>query len=102
MKALVVAPGFALASREPIKKMHEQGIQVVEHDYGPGGLNGNPDEFCRIIKDADILIATAVERISRKILAASRNLKMVALRSAGFDKFDLEEIGDVRRHGVKP
>lgn len=90
IKALVVASGFALASREPIEKMQAQGIQVIEHDYGPGGLNDNPDEFCRIIKDADILIATALERIPRKILAASRNLKMVALRSAGFDKFDLE------------
>jgi D-3-phosphoglycerate dehydrogenase len=89
-KVLVVASKFSNASPEPILMMNKNGLNVVEKEYGPGGLNLKRKEFCRLVRDVDVLIASALEEIPYQVLSSGRKLKMVALRSAGYDKIDLE------------
>jgi phosphoglycerate dehydrogenase-like enzyme len=97
MKILVVASGFAQASRGPIQMMTEAGFEVEELDYGPAGLNKLEDEFCRIVQGVDGLIVTALELVTRRVFDHAAALKMVAIRSAGFEGTDLRAATD---HGV--
>jgi phosphoglycerate dehydrogenase-like enzyme len=94
LKVRIVASGFAQATRKPIEMMKEAGFSVEELDYGPAGLNNDQQEFCRIIKSVDALIATAVEKITRPILESADKLRMLALRSAGFDGTDIKAATD--------
>jgi D-3-phosphoglycerate dehydrogenase len=96
-KVLIVASGFAQASREPIEMLEEAGFLVEERDYGPGGLNENEPEFCRIVKDADALIVTAIEKVTTRVFQSAGRLRMVAIRSSGFEGTDLKAATD---HGV--
>ena len=96
-KVLIVVPGFAKISREPIDRMVEAGFEVIEKDYGLAGLNNNEPEFCRIIKGMDALIPTAMDKVTRKIIEQADRLKIIAIRSAGFEGTDLEAATD---HGI--
>jgi phosphoglycerate dehydrogenase-like enzyme len=96
-KALIVVPGFTTGSREPIKMLQNAGFEVLESDYGLAGLNNNEPEFCRIVKGVDVLIVTAMDRVTRRVIENADKLKMVAIRSAGFEGTDLKAATD---HGV--
>jgi len=95
-KVLVVASGFSQATRQPIDMMKGVGFSVEELDYGPGGLNQDEAEFCRIIKGVDALIVTATEQVTRRVFESADMLKMVAIRSAGFEGTDLKAATDHR------
>lgn len=94
LKVLIVASGFSQATRQPIDMMEEAGLLVQELDYGPGGLNQKEDEFCRIIKGANAVIVTAIERVTRRVFESADRLKMVAIRSSGFEGTDLRAATD--------
>ncbi len=96
-KVLIVVPGFAETSREPINRMIGAGLEVEEKDYGLAGLNHDEDEFCRIISGVDALIPTAMDRVTRRIMEHADCLKMIAIRSAGFEGTDLTAATD---HGI--
>jgi len=89
LKVLIVASGFSQATRKPIEMMEKAGFLVEEQDYGPGGLNQDEPEFCRIIKGVDALIVTAIEKVTRRIFESADRLKIVAIRSAGFEGMDI-------------
>ncbi|MBW2149314.1 MAG: phosphoglycerate dehydrogenase [Deltaproteobacteria bacterium] len=89
-KVLLVASTFSKASHEPVDKLTAEGFEVEEYDFGLGKLNEDPEKFCRLIKGVDVLICTAVERVNSRIMDASDRLKMIALRSAGFEGIDLD------------
>lgn len=93
-KVLIVASGFSRATRKPIEILKEAGFSVEELDYGPGGLNKDEPEFCRIIKGVDALIVTATEKVTRRVFESADRLKMVAIRSAGFEGTDLKAATD--------
>ena len=95
-KVLVVASGFSQATRQPIFMMEEAGLIVEELDYGPAGLNRDESEFCRIVNGVDALIVTALEKVTRRVFQSADRLKMVAIRSAGFDGTDLQAATDHR------
>ena len=96
-KVLIVVPGFAKISRDPIDRMIEAGLEVEEKDYGLAGLNHDEDEFCRIIQGVDALIPTAMDKVTRRIMDRADRLKIIAIRSAGFEGTDLEAATD---HGI--
>ncbi len=96
-KVLNVIPGFAKVSRRPIEMMVEAGCEVEELDYGLAGLNKDESEFCRIVQGIDALIVTAMDRVTRRIMAHADRLKIIAIRSAGFEGTDLAAATD---HGV--
>ncbi len=96
-KVINVVPGFARVSRKPIEMMVEEGFQVEELDYGLAGLNRNEPEFCRIVKGVDALIVTAMDRVTRRVIEHADRLKIIAIRSAGFEGTDLAAATD---HGI--
>jgi D-3-phosphoglycerate dehydrogenase len=96
-KVLIVVPGFAGISREPIDRMIEAGFEVEEKDYGLAGLNHDENEFCRIIKGVDALIPTGMDRVTRRIMEHADRLKIIAIRSSGFEGTDLAAATD---HGI--
>jgi phosphoglycerate dehydrogenase-like enzyme len=97
LNVLVVASGFSQASSKPVEMMREAGLSVRELDYGPGGLNQKEDEFCRIVPGMDGLIVTAIEKVTRRVFENADRLKLVAIRSSGFEGTDLKAATD---HGV--
>jgi len=92
-----VVPGFAKVSRRPIELMLEAGFDVSELDYGLAGLNQDEDEFCRIVQGVDAIIVTAMDVVTRRIMEHADRLKMIAIRSAGFEGTDLAAATD---HGI--
>ncbi|MCX5908602.1 MAG: phosphoglycerate dehydrogenase, partial [Deltaproteobacteria bacterium] len=90
MKVLIVASGFVQQSRRPIEILEEAGFTVEEREYGLAGLNQNEEEFCRIIKGADALVVTGMDRVTRRVMASADRLKMIAIRSSGFEGTDLK------------
>lgn len=96
-KVVNVVPGFARVSPRPIDLMIEEGLEVLEFDYGLAGLNRNEPEFCRIVKGVDALIVTAMDRVTRRIIEHADRLKIIAIRSAGFEGTDLAAATD---HGI--
>jgi len=77
--------------------MEAEGLDVQEEDYGLAGLNTDETEFCRIVKGVDALIVTAMDKVTRRVFEHADRLKMVAIRSAGFEGTDLKSATD---HGV--
>lgn len=96
-KVLCVVPGFARASRRPIEMMTEADLDVQEVDYGLAGLNEDEAEFCRIVAGVDAVIVTAMDRITPRILEHADKLKIIAIRSSGFEGTDLAAATE---HGV--
>lgn len=97
VKIVNVVPGFAKVSRRPIEMMIEEGFEVEELDYGLAGLNKDEPEFRRIVQGVDALIVTAMDRVTRRIIEHGDRLKMIAIRSAGFEGTDLAAATD---HGI--
>jgi len=96
-KVLNVVPGFAKVSQRPIEMLIEEGFDVEELDYGLAGLNKDESEFCRIIQGVDAVIVTAMDLVTRRIMENADRLKMIAIRSAGFEGTDREAATD---HGI--
>ena len=94
-EVLIVVPGFVNDRREPLDHMEKFGLEVRSVDYGLAGLNKDEDEFCRQIKDAEAVIVTAMDKVTKRIMASAPNLRMVAIRSAGFEGTDLEAATDL-------
>jgi D-3-phosphoglycerate dehydrogenase / 2-oxoglutarate reductase len=97
MKILIVASGFVQRSRRPIEILQEAGFTVEEREYGLAGLNQNEEEFCRIIKGVEAVVVTGMDRITRRVIASADRLKMIAIRSSGFEGTDLKAATE---HGV--
>jgi len=88
-KVLIMTKNFARVSREPIRVLEQAGFSVEEKDYDRVG-SVQEDEVCRVIQGADVLIVTAMFPATRKIIESADRLKMIAIRSAGFEGTDLK------------
>ena len=97
MKILIVASGFVQQSRRPIEILEEAGFTVERREYGLAGLNQDEEEFCRIIKGADAVVVTGMDKVTRRVIAGADRLKMIAIRSSGFEGTDLAAATE---HGV--
>jgi len=97
MKILIVASGFVQQSLRPIEILEEAGFAVERREYGLAGLNQDEEEFCRIIKGADVVVVTGMDKVTRRVIASADRLKMIAIRSSGFEGTDLAAATE---HGV--
>jgi len=88
-KALIMTKKFAEVSREPIEKLEEAGFIVDERSYETV-TSITEEEFCELIKGFDVLVVTGMFPVPRRVIEAADRLKMIAIRSAGFDGTDLE------------
>jgi phosphoglycerate dehydrogenase-like enzyme len=88
-KVMVLTKKFSEFSREPFQVMEQAGLEVVEKDYDRVSP-AQEDELCRVIQGADAIIVTAMFPATRKIIMSADRLKMIAIRSAGFEGSDLK------------
>lgn len=88
-KVLIMTKKFADVSREPIQTLEQAGFTVEEKDYDRVSL-AQENEICRVIQGADAIIVTAMFPATRKIIMSAERLKMIAIRSAGFEGSDLK------------
>ena len=88
-KVLIMTLKFAEVSREPIRKLESAGFHITECDYDTA--NAVPEEkFCELIQGVDVLVVTGMFPVCRKVIESADRLKMIAIRSSGFDGTDLE------------
>jgi phosphoglycerate dehydrogenase-like enzyme len=90
---MIMTRKFAEVSREPIATLQQAGFTVEEKDYDRVQPS-QEDEVCRVIQGADALIVTAMFPATRKVIESSARLKMIAIRSAGFEGSDLRAATD--------
>ena len=88
-KVLVITSKFAEVSREPIEVLEKAGFQVDERDYDSVGTITD-EEFCKLIQRVDVLVVVGQFPVSRRVIESADSLKMIAIRSSGFDGTDLE------------
>ena len=92
-KALVLTKKFADVSQEPLRVLEQAGFEVEVQDHDRV-TREQEDEMCRVIQGADVIIVTAMFPATRKIIESSDRLKMIAIRSAGFEGTDLRAATD--------
>ncbi len=90
---MIMTRKFAEVSRDPITTLQQAGFTVEEKDYDRVKPS-REDEVCRVIQGADVIIVTAMFPATRKIIESSGRLKMIAIRSAGFEGSDLKAATD--------
>ncbi|MCX5915449.1 MAG: phosphoglycerate dehydrogenase [Deltaproteobacteria bacterium] len=88
-KVLIMTKKFADISRDPIRTLEQAGFTVEEKDYDRVSP-AQEDEVCRVIQGADVIVVTAMFPATRKIIMSADRLKMIAIRSAGFEGSDLK------------
>jgi len=88
-KVLIMTKKFAEVSRDPIRTLEQAGFTVEEKDYDRVSP-GQQDEICRVIHEADVIVVTAMFPANQKIIMSTDKLKMIAIRSAGFEGSDLK------------
>ncbi len=90
---LIMTDKFAEVSRDPIDILINAGMRVHEHGYNTAGSISD-DKFCELIQGMDVLVVTGSFPVSRRVIESADRLKMIAIRSAGFDGTDLDAAGE--------
>jgi len=88
-KVLIMTKKFAEVSQEPIRVLEQAGFTVEEKDYDRVSP-AQEDEICGVIQGAEVIVVTAMFPATRKIIMSADRLKMIAIRSAGFEGSDLQ------------
>ena len=85
---LIMTGKFAEVSRKPIEMLVEAGLTVHEYSYDTSGSIA-VSEFCDLIQGMHVLVVTGSFPVSRPVIESADCLKMIAIRSSGFDGTDL-------------
>lgn len=88
-KVLIMTGKFAEVSREPIEVLENAGFQVDEREYDTVGSIAD-EAFCKLIEGVDVLVVVGQFPVSRRVIESADCLKMIAIRSSGFDGTDLK------------
>ena len=86
---LIMTSKFAEVSRNPIEMLIDAGLKVHEYSYDTIG-SITESEFCDLIQGMDVLVVTGSFPVSRRVIESADRLKMIAIRSSGFDGTDLK------------
>ena len=92
-KVIITTKQFAEVSREPIDVLEKAGFSVEVKDFDLAD-SSQENEIIRAIQGADLLIATAMFPATRRVSESTKTLKMLAIRSAGFEGADLKAATD--------
>ncbi len=92
-KVLIMTRKFAEVSREPIEVLENAGFQVDERNYDNAG-SITDEKFCKLIEGVDVLVVTGSFPVSRRVIESADGLKMIAIRSSGYDGTDLKAAED--------
>ena len=90
---MIMTKKFAEVSLDPITTLEQAGFTVEVKDYDRVQPS-EEDEVCRAIQGADAIIVTAMFPATRKVIESTSRLKMIAIRSAGFEGADLKAATD--------
>lgn len=90
---LIMTDKFAEVSRVPIEMLVDAGLLVHEHSYNTAG-SITDEKFCKLIQGMDVLVVTGSFPVSRRVIESTDCLKMIAIRSSGFDGTDLDAAGE--------
>jgi lactate dehydrogenase-like 2-hydroxyacid dehydrogenase len=90
---MIMTKKFAEVSLDPITTLEQAGFTVEVKDYDRVQPS-EEDEVCRAIQGADAIIVTAMFPATRKVIESASRLKMIAIRSAGFEGADLKAATD--------
>ncbi len=90
---IIMTKKFADVSRDPVTTLEQAGFTVEEKDYDRVQPS-QEDEVCRAIQGADAIIVTAMFPATRRVIESTSRLKMIAIRSAGFEGADLKAATD--------
>jgi len=85
---LIMTEKFAEVSREPIDRLVNAGLRVHERSCDTAG-SISQKQLAELIRGMDVLVATGSFPVSRRVIQSADCLKMIALRSSGFDGTDL-------------
>jgi D-3-phosphoglycerate dehydrogenase len=87
-QVIIVANRFAEVSPRPIERLKAEGWEVIEQYYEIGALTD--DIFVELIKDANAVIVSAMDKVTPRVIQAAPNLKIIAARGVGFQGVDLD------------
>jgi len=87
-KVLITTKKFAEVSREPIKRLENAGFLVAEKSCDAMG-SITEEGLRETIRDFDVLVVAGTFPVPRRLLESTDRLKMIAIRSTGFDAIDL-------------
>lgn len=85
-KVLVTSNSFGKYDQEPIKKLEAAGFEVVRNPYG---RMMEEDEFIEQMQGAETVILST-EKVSKKVIDACPDLKMISRYGVGLDNIDLD------------
>jgi len=86
-KVLITTHPFAEKDKKPIRMLEQNGI---EYCINPFAKKMTEEELISVVTDYDALIA-GTELISKKVLDAALNLKLISRVGIGLDSVDLNE-----------
>jgi D-3-phosphoglycerate dehydrogenase / 2-oxoglutarate reductase len=86
-KVLITTVPFADKTRRPIELLERAGIEYL---INPIGRKLKEEELAMMISDFDVLIA-GTEPITKKVMSAASNLKLISRVGIGLDNVDLME-----------
>jgi D-3-phosphoglycerate dehydrogenase len=86
-KVLITTVPFANKTRCPIELLERAGIEYL---INPIGRKLKEEELAMMISDFDVLIA-GTEPITKKVMSAASNLKLISRVGIGLDNVDLME-----------
>jgi len=84
---------FTDVSSEPVEMLVKAGMRVHEpSDNTAESISAK--RFCELIQGMDVLVVTGSYPVSRQVIESADRLKMIAIRSSGFDGTDLVAAGE--------
>lgn len=86
MKVLVTALSFGKHSDEPMRLLHDAGLEVDKNVFGRPLAE---DELCQFIPEYDGIIV-GVDPVTSKVLEKGKKLKVVVKHGVGLDNIALE------------
>ena len=90
-KILSTSPSFGYFASEPVDYLKSRGYSV---DLVPQGKKISEEELIAVLPEYDAVIV-GMEKITEKVLQASKRLKIVAKHGAGFDNIDVRAASSV-------
>ncbi len=78
-------------AREAIEILKDGGLEVDEREY-------SKDELPKHIGDYDAIIVRSATKVTKEVIEAGKNLKVIGRAGVGLDNIDLES---AKAHGIK-
>lgn len=86
MKVLITSNSFGKYSQEPCEKLKNNGFEIITNPYH---RMMEEDEFIKALDGVDAVILST-EKVTKRVIDSSPNLKMISRYGVGLDNIDLD------------